>query len=102
MKHRLPREEPTESQPVKATNHLAVAPRLDRVSPSQLVQARVCRGDSRRDPGSLPGRVGTARHDFRERSVDADVEATQRPSQRPADPGVLLPCLLYTSDAADE
>ena len=86
MKHRLTREKPSDGQPVKAADQLTLAPRLDRVSPSQVVQTQVCIGDRRGDPGSLPCGIGTARHYCRECRVDADLEVPQRLPQGPANP----------------
>jgi len=37
MEHRLPREQPTDGQAIETADQLTIAPRLDRVSPSELV-----------------------------------------------------------------
>jgi len=53
MEHRLAREESAEGQTIKATDELSVAPRLDRVRPSKLIQAGVRRGDPGGDPAAF-------------------------------------------------
>jgi hypothetical protein len=53
MEHRLPSEQPTDGQTVETTGELPIAPRLDGVRPSELMQAGIGRGDSWRDPAAL-------------------------------------------------
>src|SRR5450759_3080694 len=76
VEHRLSREQPTEGQTIETTQELPVAPCLDRVRPSELVQAGVRRGDLRRDPASVARRISAGRHYLCEFRVDANLKAT--------------------------
>ena len=70
---------------VQPARQPAVAPRLDRVHPAQLVQRDVGIADLAGDPAVRPLAVAARVDDLLERRVDPDLEVPCRPAQRLGD-----------------
>ena len=79
---RLGREEPADPDAVEPAGKPLVVPRLDRVRPAELVQARVGGDEVLVDPAVRPPRIGAAADDLAERRVDADLVAAGGSAQR--------------------
>ena len=84
VEHRLPREQAADPHAVEPADQRAVAPGLDAVRPTELVQPAV-RGDERLvDPAVRARRVRAAAYHRLERWFDAHLEARDRAAQRAA------------------
>src|SRR5439155_17003373 len=88
VEHGLAGEEAADGEPVQASGQLAVVerPRLDAVRPAQLVEPDVGPADGLADPAATPPPVSARRDHVAERGVDPDLEAAERPPERPAHP----------------
>ena len=79
-----PGEQPADRHAVQPAGQPAVAPRLDRVRPAELVQPEVRRADVVVDPAVRPARVGARVDHLLEGGVDPDLEVagSERRSDR--------------------
>ncbi len=78
-------EQPTDTEAVQAAYEFSVAPGLDAVGPTKLVETSVGPPDSVVDPAVRPGRCGAPGDDLVERSVDPKLEVPHGSPQRSTD-----------------
>ena len=78
-------EQPANTEAVDAADEFSIAPGLDAVGPTKLVETSVGPLDSVVDPAVRSGRFGAPGDDLVERSVDPKLEASHGSPQRTTD-----------------